>query len=219
MNDEGYVLEKVRRSLGRGGAAPTTPPQPPEIPDSVARLVRQSSDLPAVFAKNAANQKMIVSQAPAAEAAVQIVAFLAAHPIRTVAMARSVLLDRLALRPALAQAGLEVKTWDEMTLDQLYDFDCAITDVHCAIAESGSIAIKPSANHGRGLSLVPMYHIAVVEPRQILPDMIDLFAHLRDDPDRGNVILISGPSKTADIEMNVVTGVHGPNVVHTFIVQ
>ena len=99
---------------------------------------------------------------------------------------------------------------NEMMLDALYDFDCAITDVHCAIAESGSIAIKPSANHGRGLSLVPMYHIALVEPSQILPDMIDLFAHLRDDPDRGNVILISGPSKTADIEQALVVGAHGP---------
>jgi L-lactate utilization protein LutC len=64
-----------------------------------------------------------------------------------------------------------------------------------------------------------MYHIAFVERGQFLPDMLDLFARLANDPDRSNVILISGPSKTADIEMNVVTGVHGPNVVCTFILQ
>jgi len=69
------------------------------------------------------------------------------------------------------------------------------------------------------MSLVPMFHVAIVEASQILPDMVDLFDRLSRDPDRSNWILISGPSKTADIEMNVVTGVHGPNVVHTFIVS
>jgi L-lactate dehydrogenase complex protein LldG len=64
-----------------------------------------------------------------------------------------------------------------------------------------------------------MYHIAVLEEKQILPDMLDLFEKLSRDPDRSNFILISGPSKTADIEMNVVTGVHGPNVVETIILR
>ena len=76
MNDEAHVLEKVRRSLGRGGggagAAQLSPPHPPEIPDAVARLVRETGDLPAVFAKNAANQKMIVSQSNLVDAAAQI---------------------------------------------------------------------------------------------------------------------------------------------------
>jgi L-lactate dehydrogenase complex protein LldG len=101
----------------------------------------------------------------------------------------------------------------------MYEFDCGVTDVSWAVAESGTLVIKPTARQGRSMSLVPMYHIAFVEPTQFLPDMVDLFDRLADDPDRSNVILISGPSKTADIEMNVVTGVHGPNVVNAFILQ
>jgi L-lactate dehydrogenase complex protein LldG len=114
---------------------------------------------------------------------------------------------------------LTVKSWDELTLEELYDYDCAVTDVDSAVAESASLVIKPKQSHGRGLSLVPMYHVAFVEEKQILPDLADLFRELALDADRSNVILISGPSKTADIEMNVVTGVHGPNVVNAFLVK
>jgi len=218
MNDEFDVLQRVRAVLGRAGAAPFTPPAPPDIPDAVARVTSASATLPQVFAERAAELKMIVTETSPADASAKLLAFVKQHPIRSIAMSVSPLLERLKLRVALEGAGLIVKTWDEMTLDELYDFDCAITDVDHAVAESGTLVIKPTANHGRGLSLVPMYHIAFVEPGQILPDMVDLFARLRDDENRSNVILISGPSKTADIEMNVVTGVHGPNVVNTFIV-
>ena len=64
---------------------------------------------------------------------------------------------------------------------------------------------------------MPMYHVAIVEVSQIMPDMMDLFERFARDPNRSNAILITGPSKTADIEMNVVTGVHGPNVVKAFV--
>ena len=53
-----------------------------------------------------------------------------------------------------------------------------LTDVDYAVAETGSLVIKTNAAHGRGLSLVPMFHVAVVEANQILPDMVDLFERL-----------------------------------------
>ena len=219
MNDEQHVLDRVRAVLGRAGGRSAPPPEPPAIADSIARLVKTTDGLAQTFAQRAAEQKMIVTETSPSEAAAKVVAFVAQHPIKSVAMAASPLLEKLKLRGALESAGLIVKSWEEMTLDELYDFDCAITDVDYAVAESGTLVIKPTRNHGRGLSLVPMYHIAFVEPKQILPDMVDLFAELALDADRGNVILISGPSKTADIEMNVVTGVHGPNVVNAFVVR
>ena len=217
------VMQRVRRALNRSGdstVAPPATPAPPALPDNVVRLVRGDVDLPKLFAERAADLKMIVTPVTESSSAAELVKFVAAHPaIGKIALANSPLLERLKLRDALAAAGLTVKTWGELTLDELYDYDCAVTNVDYAVAESASLVIKPTCAHGRGLSLVPMYHVAFVEQRQILPDLVDLFAELALDPDRSNVILISGPSKTADIEMNVVTGVHGPNVVNAFLLK
>jgi L-lactate dehydrogenase complex protein LldG len=219
VNDEGHVLHRVRQVLGRANAPLAAPPPPPALTDSVVRLVGNDARLPELFAQRAKELKMLVTPVASDQAARLLLAFIQQHPIRRVALAVSPLLDSLGVRAALESAGLTVKSWDEITLDAMYEFDCAVTDVDYAVAESGTLVIKPSSRQGRSMSLVPMYHIALVEQHQILPDMIDLFAKLAADPDRSNVILISGPSKTADIEMNVVTGVHGPNVVHAFILQ
>jgi L-lactate dehydrogenase complex protein LldG len=224
VNDPSHVLEKVRRSLGRGGrggaAAPAEPPPPPpELSDPIVRLVRPGSDLAELFAKRAGELKMIVTRLAGAEELPAAVAdFLRDKPVKSVALSVSPLLEQTGLRGALEAAGLAVSTWDQLTLDGMYDFDCAVTTVDYAIAESGTLVIKPSANQGRSMSLTPMYHVAVVEASQLLPDMVDLFQTLAAAADRSNYILISGPSKTADIEMNVVTGVHGPNVVAAFVV-
>ncbi|MEA2709033.1 MAG: L-lactate dehydrogenase complex protein LldG [Phycisphaerales bacterium] len=219
-NADDDVMDRVRRALGRGAAATAaTPPPPPELPDSVVRLVGGDVDLAKLFAQRATEMKMIVTPVTSTSAAQELVRFIAAHPIRKVAFSVSPLLERLKLREALSTAGLSVATWDELTLDELYDYDCAVTDVDYAIAETASLVIKPDRAHGRALSLVPMYHIAFVEEKQLMPDLVDFFRELVLDPDRSNVILISGPSKTADIEMNVVTGVHGPNVVNAFLLR
>jgi L-lactate dehydrogenase complex protein LldG len=148
-----------------------------------------------------------------------LVAFLRGHPIKRVAISVSPLLERLGIHDALRQGGFDVKRWDEISLDAMYDFDCAVTDVDCAVAENATLVIKPSAKQGRSMSLTPMFHVAIVDPAQIMPDLIDLFDRMGRDPDRTNSILITGPSKTADIEMNVVTGVHGPNVVSVFLLE
>ena len=216
-DDHDGVLQRVRRALGRANSPLAEPPTPPALTESIVRLVGRDANLAETFAKRAGELKMLVTPVSAVDASRRLVEFVAKHPIKTVAMSVSPLLDRLGVRTALESAGLTVKSWDEITLDGMYDFDCGVTDVDCAVAESGTIVIKPTSRHGRSMSLVPMFHVAFVEPSQIVPDMVDLFERLARDPERSNYILISGPSKTADIEMNVVTGVHGPNVVCTFL--
>jgi L-lactate dehydrogenase complex protein LldG len=216
MSHDNDVIGKVRRALGRSEPL-KQPPTPPEIPDPIARLVHTDIGLAELFAKRAGELKMDVSSASPEQIAPQIVEFARSRGIKRIALSVSPLLEQLGIFAALRDAEFEVTRWDAMTLDELYDFDCAITDVNYAVAETGSLVIKTSAAQGRGLSLVPMYHVAIVEPRNLLPDLVDLFDRLQRDTDAQHVVMISGPSKTADIEMNVVTGVHGPNVVKTFL--
>jgi L-lactate dehydrogenase complex protein LldG len=71
-------------------------------------------------------------------------------------------------------------------------------------------------------SLLPPVHIAIVERAQIVPDLFDLFAILEQQIPTGlptNVALITGPSKTGDIELTLITGVHGPGKWHVIIVR
>ena len=212
------VIERVRRALGR--TAPlTTPPTPPTIDEAITRLARGDVDLAELFMKNAGELKMLVERTTADELLTRITAFLREKGCRKVAFPVSDLFEELGLVDALRIAGIEATRWDQMSLDELYDgYDCGITGVSYAVAETGSLVIKTSAAHGRGLSLVPMYHVAVIERRNFVPDLLDLFSRLATEGPGNGIVLISGPSKTADIEMNVVTGVHGPNVVKAFII-
>ena len=107
-------------------------------------------------------------------------------------------------------------------MDVQFDTDVGVTDVHAALAETGSLICNVDAKHSRGLSLVPPVHIAIVGARQILPDMLDYFATQHDVTGialPSSQAIITGPSKTADIEGQLVTGVHGPGKVFVYVVE
>ena len=213
------VLAKVRKSLGRT-ATPTDIPPPPSIDDSTARLVGiHATELPELFARRAAEMKMAVAFARPSEIAEDVGDFLREHACQKIMVSAGGLLERLGIAALLVNQGFVVRKWTDVSLDQSYDFDAAVTDADYAVAETGTLVIRPTANHGRALTLVPMYHVAIIEPSQILPDLVDAFTKLATEKSRSNVCMISGPSKTADIEMNTVVGVHGPNIVKTFILR
>jgi L-lactate dehydrogenase complex protein LldG len=212
------MIERVRKALGR--TAPLmNPPAPPVISDAIARLAPRDGNLADLFAISAVAAKMYLDRVTPDQICSQIVDFLQLHQCRQIGICVSPLLDRLGIEAAIRGANLSLHRWDETTLDAAYELDCGVTDVYAAVAETGSLVIRPSAEHGRALSLVPAIHVAVVESNQIVADLIDLMEKIAADARMPNITLITGPSKTADIEGALVTGVHGPGFVQIFLLH
>ena len=87
------------------------------------------------------------------------------------------------------------------------------------IAETGTLVLNTRREQPRSASLLPPIHIAVAHRDQVVPDLFDLFegrAFASGLP--ACVSLITGPSKTGDIELKLVTGVHGPGELHLVLV-
>jgi L-lactate dehydrogenase complex protein LldG len=206
-------MERVRLALGRTGPL-TTAPTPPAIDESIARLA-DGDGLADRFIRMCEENKMHVERTTAEDLPSRLADFLRSQNVHRVALSSGGVMQ--SITSALRQSGFDVRSWDETTLDDLYDFDCGITDVYSAVAETGSLVIRASTAHGRALSLVPPIHVAVVEQGQIVPDLIDLFAKLTREGTGSAVSLITGPSKTSDIEMILVVGVHGPVKVQIFL--
>lgn len=215
------ILARVRAALGKEGdrsaavaaasayvEARAQGPRPAPAGDLVERFLRRATDM---------------------ESTVERVASLALLPK---AIARYV--DALDLDPAIAEqksrqgvcwpefadldwegAGLGIEARATNGQDRL-----AVTGTFCAIAETGTLVITSGHATPTASALLPDTHIAVVRPARIVAGMEEAFALVRAEH-RGMpraVNLVSGPSRTGDIEQTIVVGAHGPFRVHIVVV-
>ena len=116
---------------------------------------------------------------------------------------------------ALAGSGVELVAYDrdvEAWKEELFfNVDAGLTSVTAGIAETGSLFVVPTPDEPRLLSLAPPVHFAVLSRAAIANTLLEVLrAQGFGDTLPTNVLLISGPSKTADIEQTLVYGVHGP---------
>jgi L-lactate dehydrogenase complex protein LldG len=102
--------------------------------------------------------------------------------------------------------------------------DIGLTSCSYAIAETGTLVLVADERQGRLTSLVPITHVALITADQLVPQLNDAIKLLRlqrlDSADGllpSNISLHTGPSKTADIEQTLTTGVHGPKEVHVIL--
>lgn len=104
--------------------------------------------------------------------------------------------------------------------ENIFHIDAGITSTLGAIAETGAIIVWPSEKEPRLMSLVPPIHIAVLDADRIYNTFCEAI-QTQDWPGKmpTNVLLISGPSKTADIELVLAFGVHGPKEVVVLILD
>jgi L-lactate dehydrogenase complex protein LldG len=117
----------------------------------------------------------------------------------------------------------ELVTYDgpiEDFKEKLFAIDAAITSTIGGIAETGAVILWPDKKEPRLMSLVPPIHIAVLEAEKIYTTFSEAI-QTENWPDKmpTNVLLISGPSKTADIELTLAFGVHGPKELIVLVVK
>ncbi|MBI2823702.1 MAG: LUD domain-containing protein [Planctomycetia bacterium] len=139
------------------------------------------------------------------------------------------LLERLKLNELLADLGMAVHNHASLTAlagdaqrAQELAADVGISSVSYAVAETGTLALGSRPGQERIVSLLPPVHVAIVEEAQIVADLFDLFAALDragSDALPTNLALVTGPSKTGDIELTLTTGVHGPGTWHAIVIR
>jgi L-lactate dehydrogenase complex protein LldG len=104
--------------------------------------------------------------------------------------------------------------------DELFGFDVGITAAQCAIAETGTLVLESDRERHRLVSLVPPAHIAVIKAADICETLGDALKHVRSgalsDLSR-TITFITGPSRTADIELTLTIGVHGPKELYVIV--
>jgi L-lactate dehydrogenase complex protein LldG len=214
-------LERVRHAVAAHHAPGEAAPIPPR--GKVGYAGAGEDPIATFAAAFAAAGGRSFRTADASGTATRVLELVQQSTAQKILLGRTPLLDGLALAEPLRSLGREVITLEDVEKergrDAVFAAELSITGVDYLIAETGSMVVCTRAEQPRSLSLLPPTHIAVAERRQVLPDLFDLFDKLGPDAIASCVTLITGPSKTGDIELRLVTGVHGPGEVHVVLCE
>ena len=121
------------------------------------------------------------------------------------------------------ESNCELVTWEgdiEAFKEDLFACDAALTSCMGGIAESAALILWPTPEEPRLMSIVPPLHVVVLKADEIhtsFQDAIEALGWAENIPT--NALLISGPSKTADIELILQFGVHGPTDLVVYVVD
>jgi L-lactate dehydrogenase complex protein LldG len=199
------ILARIRDALGPGVAVPEVPRRyrGPRVEDGVVDR----------FCERVAEYRATVTRVAAADLADTV-----ARLCR----------ERGARRIAVPPGGPEVLSGVEVVVDEpplsaqaLDQLDGVLTGCALAIAETGTIVLDGGQRSGRrALTLVPDWHICIVEPDAVVAGVPDAVAALAGAAAEGRPItLVSGPSATSDIELDRVEGVHGPRTLDVLVLD
>lgn len=102
------------------------------------------------------------------------------------------------------------------------NMEAAITTAEFFIARTGSVLVSAANTAGRQLNIFPPVHIVIGTQNQLVAEISDAFSSLREKYKNNLpslIELITGPSRTADIEKTLVLGAHGPKELHVFLIK
>lgn len=190
MSARDQILARVQAAL-RNPPAPAEPP-PVMLRVPTGTMEERVAQFTTALEKLAGQVHAVAGEAEAADC------------VRAIAGARSI----YSTHPLVAS-----------TTDSLATADVGVTGAAYALADTGSLVML-SAEESRLASLLPPIHVAVVRRDQIVSGLDELLTAVPLPAERSaSLVVITGPSRTADIEQILVRGVHGPGELHVVLID
>lgn len=204
-------LANVRVALGRDGSAPVPP-----VPGRMA---------PRPLGEPEAEMAAVLSEiGKLGGKTQQLTADCLADALAALVREEGVVKATLWQTPELRDLGVErILSGLGVTLISPYsdkhalaECDLGITGADAAFPETGTLLLRSTPDRPRMVSLVPRIHLAIITPRILLPDLSSAFEQVQGE---GYWVFVTGPSRTADIELTVTIGVHGPKALYVWNVN
>jgi len=124
-------------------------------------------------------------------------------------------LQQLKITDQLALLGVEIVS-PTAEKHELALCDLGVTEADYLLPETGTIVLHSSAGMPRAVSLAPRIHLAIIRPEMLRPDMHQVFVEGKSN---NYLVFITGPSRTADIELTTTLGVHGPKELYVWMIE
>jgi L-lactate dehydrogenase complex protein LldG len=205
------IIDNIRLSLGRtdqtkAGQRPAVleSRQPGSIPSEIDLFMSEVRKLSG-SAQNITHQSIASSMKE----------LVSGNKIQRATLWHTPLLEQLGIESTLRDMGVQIIPPDankkEMSL-----CDLGITEADYLLPETGTIVLRSSAKRPRAVSLLPGIHLAIVRSDMLRADLHQVFTEASDSH---YLVFITGPSRTADIELTVTLGVHGPKNLHVWMLE
>jgi L-lactate dehydrogenase complex protein LldG len=150
-----------------------------------------------------------------AELPAALAGLVSAGQVKRAVMWQTAELQSLGLPEALAGLMVEV-AGPGASLREIAACDLGITGVDAALSETGSLLLRAGPDRPRTASLLPPVHLAILAPAVLRANLHQILAECRGT---ACATLITGPSRTSDIELTLTIGVHGPKVLHVWVLE
>jgi L-lactate dehydrogenase complex protein LldG len=208
------ILSRVRASLGR-----TTTTLAPPVPSTARIPIRvageREAELNLLLGEITELGGHVRRLDDPSDLAAALAELIAAEQVARALLWQTPELRSLNLAETLARLGVEVLPI-HASLHQIAACDLGITGVDAALSASGTLLLRSGPDRPRTASLVPRVHLAILSPGVLRADLQAVLAGCRDT---SCATLITGPSRTSDIELTLTIGVHGPKVLYVWVLE
>ncbi len=206
------ILRAVRDALGRraGDVAPALPP--------TARVAARASGAPEaeleLFCAEVRKLSGVAERlASAAAIAPALGRLVEAEQVKRAVLWRTPDLRDWRVAETVAALGVEIVSPDAGSR-AVAACELGVTGGDVLLGETGTLVLRSTPERPRVASLLPRVHLALVRAAALRPDLHRAFAEIRDDP---YAVFVTGPSRTADIELTLTLGVHGPKSLYVWL--